>query len=198
MGCTSDRPDRQPDGLLAVALGYAGRGWSVIPIQPGTKRPACYTWKRWQTDRPDRATLRRWFARGDVGLAVVLGPVSGGLVARDFDDLDAYRRWAADHADLAATLPTVETARGRHVYFLAGWSRILDLGDGELRGAGYCLLPPSRHPDGPEYRWSVPLPNGPIPRIDDLVGAGFLSSDKCNREYRDNGGAQRQQRTRKQ
>jgi hypothetical protein len=76
----------------------------------------------------------------------------------------------ADHPDLAQTLPTVATSRGRHVYFRAGPADLffLDLRDlnppedGEYRGDSghYCLLPPSRHPDGPTYKWLLPPPDG--------------------------------------
>ncbi len=154
--------------LLHAAFDYARRGWSIIPIRRGTKQPAVRSWKPYQKRRPTEAELCRWFAREDVGgLAVVFGPVSGDLTARDFDQLNAYERWAAAHPDLAATLPTVETTRGRHVYFVCRFSGILKQGDGELRGAGgYCLLPPSCHPDGGIYKWVVPLPDGPLTPVD--------------------------------
>ena len=108
------------------------------------------------------------FARnGITGLAVILGNASGGLACRDYDDADAYHRWAADHRDLASTLPTVQTSRGYHVYF-AGPNGYGAFDDGEYRAnAGhYCVLPPSRHPDGVQYRWLTPLPTGELRFID--------------------------------
>jgi len=58
---------------------------------------------------------------------------------------------------LARTSPTVETARGRHVYFRGDFDGVQHLAGGELRGArSYCLLPPSLHPDGVNYRWIIP------------------------------------------
>jgi len=160
--------------LLDIALLYHQRGWSIIPIKAGTKEAACKRWKPFQSQRPDQKKLRRWFTRGDCGLAVICGEVSGGLVCRDFDAMEGYERWKELYPDLAATLPTVATARGRHVYFRATEQTIVKLVDGELRGNGYCLLPPSRHPDGPQYRWLVPLPDGDLPLINDVREAGFL------------------------
>lgn len=157
--------------FLQAALAYARRDWSIIPIRhkPGTggKQPALKAWKQYQVRRPTDAELCAMFngQRLD-GLAVILGDVSDGLVCRDFDVRAAYEKWADEHPDLAALLPTVETARGLHVYFLADVRRIIIYPDGELRGAGYCLLPPSRHPSGATYRWLVPLPDGPLPLVD--------------------------------
>lgn len=173
----TDEPNTgQGLSLLEIALEYHRRGWSIIPIKTGTKKPACRSWKRYQSEQPTVATLRRWFASGkDHGLAVILGEVSGSLVCRDFDVMEAYDRWAAEHPDLAETLPTVATARGRHVYFRSDHRGIVKRADGELRGAGYCLLPPSRHPDGPEYEWLAPLPDGDLPFVEDLKTAGLLA-----------------------
>lgn len=156
--------------FLDAALRYADGGWSIIPIRHRSakgKEPACRSWKRYQSELPTERTLHRWFNGVQLdGLAVVLGKVSGQLVCRDFDRLDSYESWASRYSGLAATLPTVETARGRHVYFRGDLARIRNLADGELRGAGYCLLPPSLHPLGIAYRWTVPLPDRGLPEID--------------------------------
>lgn len=161
------------NALLDAALAYAARGWSIIAVNG---KRAAGLWKPFQ-DRPaDEPTLRRMFSRpGITGLAVITGRMSGGLAIRDFDQADAYHRWTDAHADLASSLPTVQTVRGFHVYF-TGPERFHDLGDGEYRGDGghYCLLPPSAHPDGPAYRWLIPLPSGELPTIDP-VDAGLLT-----------------------
>ena len=157
---------------LDTALAYHRRGWSVIPIRAGTKKPAI-PWQRFQDERPSQSQIREWWRR-EHGIAVICGTVSGGLNCRDYDQEDSYRRWTCTWADLAGALPTVRTARGHHVYFRGPEAKITKLPDGELRGAGYCLLPPSRHPDGPIYTWTVPLPDGDIPHIGDVVEAGFF------------------------
>ena len=96
--------------------------------------------------------------------------------------MDAYERWAAENPIFARTLPTAATARGRHVYCRSQFGRIEKRDDGELRGAGYCLLPPSTHPDGMLYRWMIP-PGETIPVVD-LAVAGFLRTHATERtEY---------------
>jgi hypothetical protein len=101
--------------------------------------------------------------------------VSGYLVCRDFDTAEAYLTWASEHRDLAKSLPTVRTGRGYHVYFRSReCTKIKNLGDGELRGNGYCLLPPSRHPSGGTYEWVVPL-NGTVPEVNPFATALAVS-----------------------
>ncbi len=176
--------------LLAAALDYAGRGWSIIPTHRASKLPAT-KWKRYQDERAAEPQLLKWFnGDNDYGIAVVFGEVSGGLASRDFDDVDAYHEWASNHPDLARTLPTVATSRGRHVYFIAPPGSVqavrnktgkpigrgaIALADGELRcGVGcYSALPPSVHPSGHVYRWLVPLPDGELPIVD-LLESGFI------------------------
>lgn len=190
--------------LLDDALRYHQLNWSIIPIRRNTKKAAC-KWKKYQETQPDRERLENWFGQGKyTSLAVILGEVSGGLVCRDFDDMGAFKHWAAEHPDLSQKLPTVETGRpGRHVYATAEIEQIravspskgsiVDLGDGELRGGGYCLLPPSKHPEGTAYCWLIPLPDE-LPFIPDLQAAGFLdsfSATESTRDNRDNGEQQR-------
>ena len=158
--------------LLDAALEYARRRWSIIPVNGKKARGL---WAPFQLRAPDERTLRRMFSKPNVtGLAVILGPVSGGLACRDWDYAACYHEWAGAHADLAATLPTVQTARGFHVYFLSP-DVYEALNDGEYRGDSghYCLLPPSLHPGGALYRWIVPLPDGDLPSVDP-VEVGLL------------------------
>jgi hypothetical protein len=156
--------DRKPT-LLGHAIQYfEDLGWCVIPIRSKQKE-AMVAWKRYQRERPSETELRGWFGGRTCNIAVIFGQVSGGLACRDFDVAESYVAWAKAHPDLAKVLPTVRTSRGYHVYFRAHVEGITKYRDGELRGAGYCLLPPSVHPSGATYEWTIP-PEAPIAEID--------------------------------
>jgi hypothetical protein len=152
---------------LTEALRMADLGCSIIPIRPGTKKPALHTWGRYKQERADREILEHWFERPEIGVGVVCGSVSDGLVVRDFDEANAYDRWASEFPQLADTLPTVETVRGCHVYSkVRGLTPSRKLGDGELRSEGYYVVAVgSRHPSGHVYRWRNGSPTA-IPFID--------------------------------
>ena len=160
--------------ILDAAFLYHGFGWSLLPIRHATKKPACRSWSQYQKQPASLETITGWFRRPGYGLAVVTGPVSGDLFCRDFDELTSYDQWKGRNPDLASTLPTVATSRGRHVYCRAKFGRLQHVDSGELRGGkGYCLLPPSIHPDGMSYRWIIP-PTDSIPFVD-LLTSGFIS-----------------------
>jgi len=166
------KSDPVNDGLFDAALGYHARRWSIIPT---VEKKSAHHWKQFQAGPADDVTLRRMFLRKDItGIAVIQGSASGGLVCRDFDVAEAYHRWAAAHPDLAKYLPTVQTARGFHVYFV-GPEFFKKLADGEYRGTcrQYTLVPPSKHPAGADYAWLVPLPDGDLPIVEP-AGAGLL------------------------
>ncbi len=159
------RPGNVAD-LLDAALDYHSRGWSIIPVR---KKKAAFEWKGFQEKPPAEALLHDWFSgrfKGISGVAVIAGPVSRGLTCRDFDRANGYFRWAKDHPKLAGVLPTAQTGRGFHVYFRSKADHVLKLDDGELRGNGLCVLPPSLHPSGASYRWTVSLPAESLPFLD--------------------------------
>ncbi len=169
-------------GFLVDALQYHQRGWSILPIsRAGKWKKPAVKWTPYQKRQPTEDELREWFKMPNLaGLAVVLGPVSGELYCRDFDQAESYRRWADEHSELARSLPSVEAKRGPHLYFQSTQQiRTRDYGDGELRGiGGYSILPPSVHESGHVYQWTLPLPSGELPAVDPQE-AGFCRSWHC-------------------
>jgi hypothetical protein len=175
---------------LYDALGYHDQGLAVLPANCRNKKVQV-KWKQYQRHRPDEGQVRTWFGGDEQSaIAVLMGPVSGGLVCRDFDDPASYERWSANHPKLANELPTAATGRpGFHVYAFADLDEIrqqrpdgggeIELCDGELRlqSGCYCIFPPSEHPTGPPYKWKIPPTHG-FPLVS-LAETGWLP---CNRE----------------
>jgi hypothetical protein len=190
---------------LDAALEYRRLGWSIIPMRLAEKKPAV-RWKRYQSASAGESTVRRWFCPGSThGIAVVFGQASGGLASRDFDSMTAYEDWKTNHPDLAASLPTVETRRGCHVYCRTEPDHVREIRarlgkpdgtgainclDGELRaGVGcYSVVPPSKHPSGAAYRWLNPLVELPILN---LVESGFVILTDDTEKTEDHRGPQR-------
>ena len=94
--------------LQAAAHGYINDGISCIPVI-GKEPQKDFGWACFQERLPTGREIDSF-----TGLAVISGKVSGDLAIRDFDIPGVYENWFAEHLDLAATLPTVETRRGCH------------------------------------------------------------------------------------
>jgi Bifunctional DNA primase/polymerase, N-terminal len=150
------------DGALQAALGYARRGWPVLPVRAGGKDPL--TRHGVKDASSDRRTVARWWRRWPAANVAVACGLPGPQVL-DIDDLEAGA------GALAATdgAPEVATANGRHRY-LAGQARgTIELGFGELRGRGsYVVAPPSIHPSGREYVW-LREPRGRLPAVPAMI-----------------------------
>jgi len=175
--------------LLRDALSYLECGFSLIPVVG--KQPFVSSWKRYQSVRPPESEVRMWLAQPRVtGIALITGTISSGLAIRDFDTSEAYANWKREHPDLAASLPTVKTKRGYHVYSRAEQPAFHKLRDGEYRADNghYTLAPPSAHPDGGQYEWVVPL-SGELPVVP--LSVWGIENDACSRVGRGNvvGGA---------
>lgn len=105
--------------------------------------------------------------------------------------------WARRYPQLASTLPTVETDRGRHVYFVCSrdcesatrkrlerpdTTGAIDLGDGELRiGRCYNAAPTTIRKSAKLYHWLVPR-SGLQPL--DPLEAGLAELHREHREAR--------------
>jgi hypothetical protein len=70
----------QSEGVLDAARRYAGMGWSIIPMLPGTKKPAISTWREHQQRRASHEEIAEWFAIDGYGIAVITGAISGIVV----------------------------------------------------------------------------------------------------------------------
>jgi len=163
--------------LLALALGYAQGGLSLLPCLSKNKKPDSRllprdkdgkpTWKPYQTEPADETTVRQWFELGCDAVAAICGKASGGLLVLDFDVPGFYERWCEKCGSHADTLPVQRTGSGGYQV----WLRCLDPGGNvqlawapdeteksgrtvaiETRASGgYAILPGSIHPSGNRY-----------------------------------------------
>jgi Bifunctional DNA primase/polymerase, N-terminal/Primase C terminal 1 (PriCT-1) len=150
---------------------YIRRGWSIIPIKPGDKRPLV-RWEEFQRRYSGEEEAHGWFrAWPDAGIGIVTGAISG-LVVIDVDirhggdvSLEALER---ENGQLPATVECLTGGGGRHLYFAhsgglirnkAGLTPGVDLrGDG-----GYVVAPPSLHLSGVRYVWAADRNPGSMP-----------------------------------
>ena len=147
--------------MIRAALALAQRGLAVFPCRPQDKRPATANGLKDATT--DLDIIRQWWRQEpQFNLAIATGAVSGIFVV-DIDGLDAeveLRRLEAEHGEIPSTIEAI-TARGRHVYFrspeIPVRNSVSKIAPGiDVRGdGGYVLAPPSIHPTGRRYEWSV-------------------------------------------
>jgi hypothetical protein len=147
--------------MLQTALALIRHGLAVFPCRPRTKWPATPHGCKDATVDPD--VVRRWWAANpNANIAVATGEVSRIFVL-DADGLDGQTelgKLEARHGELPRTLQVI-TADGVHYYF--SWPTVVVRNSAsrvapnvDVRGAGgYCLAPPSVHPSGRRYCWSV-------------------------------------------
>lgn len=148
--------------MAAAATLYVERlGWSVIPINQGSKTPLV-PWKRFTEARPTSGEMDTWARKWpEANVAVVTGRVSKLLVV----DADGEKGVAELKKLGLPSTPTVRTPRGGlHAYFACpdeayanaskrGESRSIDI----RAEHGYVLAPHSRRPDGKRYEWITPV-----------------------------------------
>ena len=149
--------------LYPYAIGYAQRGLPIFPCQQRGKEPACSRGVHDATPNLDR--IHSWWGPcNDLNIGLACGEPSG-LFIIDVDGGEGeatLRKLEEIHGPLPPTREAI-TGRngGRHTYFRLGKHKVRNsagkLGAGlDVRGTGgYVLLPPSIHPSGRAYSWSV-------------------------------------------
>ncbi|MER6617068.1 bifunctional DNA primase/polymerase [Streptomyces xantholiticus] len=136
--------DHRKCALLAAALDAASRGWPVLPLRPGGKRPALHgedscartgpcsgghvKWEKRATTDPDR--IHAAWSTGAFNVGIATGPA--GLVVVDLDKpktnsngdtpcgVTTFKALCERTGHPVPTTRTVRTASGgRHLYFTA-------------------------------------------------------------------------------
>ncbi len=166
-----------------AAARYLARGWSVLPLRHGDKRPLIQ-WEMLQQHRAAPAELAQWFARWPgANIGIVTGEISN-LIVLDVDPKHGGGDSLAALERRFGTLPDTVEARtgggGRHLYFAhpggfahvpEKWIPVFGTGHApthgvpnraglvqgiDLRGdGGYVVAPPSLHPSGQAYAWAA-------------------------------------------
>ena len=147
--------------MLQTALALIRHGLAVFPCRPRTKWPACPHGCKDATLDPE-VVKEWWTANPNANIGVATGEISKVFVvdADGTDGQEELRKLECKHGELPPTLQVV-TANGMHHYFR--WPGILVRNSAskiapkiDVRGSGgYCLVPPSVHPSGRRYTWSV-------------------------------------------
>jgi len=112
------------------ALTWLTRGAALVPLQPNSKRVVS-GFGPYLKRITEPGAARFWFAERACNLAIIAGDA---VTVADFDDVDAYRRWAAQYPQAARTY-TERTRRGYHAYFLGASASGLRAG-AEILGRG--------------------------------------------------------------
>jgi hypothetical protein len=145
----------------------------------------------------DFDTIRQWW-RDDpnYNVAIATGAASR-LFVIDIDGIDAETELHKLEAEHGLLPPSVEviTARGRHVYFqwpaCAIRNSASKIAPGvDVRGqGGFVLCPPSIHPSGRRYEWSVDTGNSlaaaPQWLLDKLAPRAGQGSNTAPSEWRE-------------
>jgi hypothetical protein len=143
--------------LGTSALSLAERGLFVFPCLPRDKRPA--TKHGCKDATRDLAVIQQWWDENpDYNVAIATGR---RVFVVDVDDAEAaLRELELANTELPSTVESL-TPRGRHIYFRTPQFEVRNssgrVAPGiDVRGVGgYVIAPPSVHPSGRQYHWSV-------------------------------------------
>ena len=156
--------------LLESALELWRSGFSVIPIQPGGKRPLV-PWIEYQSRKPVEEEIHQWWQQyPNANIGIVTGKVSRIVVI----DLDSDKGGNENGAKIYEQAPTdliVKTGRGGyHLYYRYPEdvdhipNRVSLLPGVDVRAdGGYVVAPPSAHSSGRLYGWTRRGEPGKLP-----------------------------------
>jgi putative DNA primase/helicase len=158
---------RQSRRAKEAALAAERAGLATVPPRmDGTKAPYPQSWKQFQSARPSRPQIEKWYRNGLTGVGVLAGRVSGDLECLDFDDHEAWERFKelAEATGLGPLLHRMcdgyseRSPNGFHLLYrckeLGGSFKLAQAADNktliETRGqGGYVITAPTSGPVNP-------------------------------------------------
>lgn len=173
--------------LAEAAHDYVERGLAIIPLGVGKKEPVTKSGLNDWTDNPGQIDV--WWGQGEhagkrgnpsYNIGMACGQVSGGIIAIDLDchsdeanGLHFLRDWEVEHGKLPETWTQITGSGGKQLFYRARQD-IRNSANGEIgvdvRGnGGYVVLPPSLHPCGDCYEWSISPDDMDVADADDKV-----------------------------
>jgi len=146
-----------------AAIRFAEQGARVFPVAPKQKTPL--TSNGFKGASNDLKTIESWWRKWpDANIGIATGADSGVWVL-DIDGAEGEASLKAleqKHGSISQTVEVISGGGGRHLYFKMpdGYdirSSASTVGDKiDVRGTGgYIIAPPSIHPSGRSYEWSV-------------------------------------------
>lgn len=188
-------------------MSYYKKGYSVIPVVHRRKNPCIEGWSDFNSNLPSLGEMKAW---GDKYLSSGIGVCTGsasGIIALDYDtsgveEIDNYVEQL-----LVQFISPVEKIGNK------GWTRFFQYNNEASRSISvkghhyldllsvgkFCVLPPSIHPKGKEYRYKdeiglldvgmqdLPvLPMGSIDRLENAVNEKFSNITKAKDVSRSN------------
>jgi len=153
-----------PETEKAIWL-YHNKGFSVIPLgvnkNNDLKKPSLDTWREYHDRQPTREEIQDWINNGLFeGIGVILGAISGNLVIIDIDDATIPEEIGFNlHEVWKAGGWVTKTGKGYHVWIKhhgnPGGIKKPSRYCIEFRANnGYCVVPPSTHPNGNKYEFT--------------------------------------------
>jgi hypothetical protein len=141
---------------------YQKHKLSFFPLSKKSKKPLS-AWSIHQTRRPTEEEIKEWQDKNLLNqLAIVCGEVSG-LIVLDVDDPETFEPWLKKSKHQLPPTPQVKTSGEKyHCYFRHPGGKVKNsvkkIPGADIKAdGGYVVAPPSIHPNGSKYEWTISL-----------------------------------------
>lgn len=143
------------NNLLDAALAYHEQGYSVIPLQPGGKKPLT-RWEEYSRRRASIEEIKEWWrSTPNANIGLVMGEISGVIAV----DIDTDRGGNAERVYEIAPTDLISRTGGGGYHLIYRYSNEIDRNKVGKNGVdvrsngGYIVAPPSLHNSGKYYGW---------------------------------------------